>query len=82
LESHFSRRGASRSIAIAVGSSSFFGIVVFDHTPRRMDTAATDPSGRTGRRIHTAVWILHGPSARRPEVIGAARWLRAVEKAR
>jgi hypothetical protein len=36
----------------------------------------------SGRRIQVAVWVLEGALARRPEVVGATAWLRAVERAR
>jgi hypothetical protein len=36
----------------------------------------------SGHRIQAATWVLEGRVARSANVIGAARWLRAVEAAR
>jgi AAA+ ATPase superfamily predicted ATPase len=36
----------------------------------------------SGRRIQLAIWVLEGTFARRPEIVGANAWLRAVERAR
>jgi hypothetical protein len=43
--------------------------------------AATCPA-LSGRRIQVAVWVLEGTFPRRPDVVGAKAWLRAVEAAR
>jgi AAA+ ATPase superfamily predicted ATPase len=51
-------------------------------TLRDLRSRATACPALSGRRIEIAVWVLEGALARRPEVVGATAWLRAVEKAR
>jgi AAA+ ATPase superfamily predicted ATPase len=53
-----------------------------ERTLRDLRTRAAECPALSSRRIEVAVWVLEGTFTRRPDVVGATAWLRAVEAAR
>jgi hypothetical protein len=53
-----------------------------DRALRDLQDRATRCPALSGRSIHAAIRVLEARAARSADVIGAARWLRAVEAAR
>ena len=53
-----------------------------DRALHELQSRAARCPALSGRRIHVAAWVLESTAPRRADIIGADRWLRAVEAAR